>query len=198
MRKTANWTILTVLFICFISCSKDNNSTNSSSLSGNWTFNGLHALTSSTAQDNEGGVNFKTVTTSDYTTTSNGGTVNIAGNTMTGTAITYAADITAFAQSYEDNVLVDTFSSSFPIVIPPSNSSSGFEQIGTDSIHYTSGGLLGSGGSGTPAATGAKFSISGDILTLTSNVAVDKVIDTLGYTIYQHETATVVTTLKKQ
>lgn len=198
MRKKADRIILSVIIFCFIACSKDNNNTTTSAISGNWAFNGLHATTSSTASDNEGGINYKTVTTSDYTTTSNGGTVNISSNTMTGTGITYAADITAFASYYEDDVLVDTFSSNIPINIPPTNSTSGFEVIGTDSIHYTGGGILGSGGSGTPAATGAKFSVSGDILTLTSNVAVDKVIDTLGITIYQHETAVVVTTLKKQ
>jgi hypothetical protein len=57
---------------------------------------------------------------------------------------------------------------------------------------------LGSGGAGMPAASGSKFSLSGDILTLTSNVVQDKVFDTLGVTITQHETATVVTTLRKQ
>jgi hypothetical protein len=198
MRKTATWTILSAIFICFIACSKENNNTNTSALSGNWAFNGFHATTSSTAQDTEAGVVFKTVTISDYTTTSNAGTINISGNTMAGAGITYVANMNIFATDYEDGVITDTFSITVPFNIPPTSSSSTFEVIGTDSIHYTSTGIFGSGGSGTPAATGAKFSIAGDILTLTTNVAQDKVTDTLGVTIYQHESAIVVTTLTKQ
>ena len=37
--------------------------------------------------------------------------------------------------------------------------------------------MFGVGDSGTPASTGAKFSVSGDILTLTSSVVQDKVLD---------------------
>jgi hypothetical protein len=59
--------------------------------------------------------------------------------------------------------------------------------------------MFGSGGSGTPAATGAKFSVSGNILTLTSYAVQDMVQDAGGgETLTQHETATVVSTLQKQ
>jgi hypothetical protein len=199
MRKTVTLTILSALFFCFIACKKDNNNTAASNLSGNWTFQGMHAKTSATAIDNGGGINSKIVTISDYTTTSNGGTIDISGNTMTGTGITYSSDIILFATEYEDDVLLDTFSTSLPFTIPATNSSSTFEVIGKDSIHYTGSNLLGYGGSGMPAASGAKFSINGNILTLTSNVVQDKVVDEGGgETISQHETAVVVATLQKQ
>lgn len=197
MRKTTGGKVFTAILICFFSCSKDNN-TGSSTLAGTWAFNGFHAKTYSSAMDVEAGIQYTTVTTSDYTTTSNGGTVNISGNTMTGTGITYAADMNVFATDYEGTTITDTFSTSIPFNVPPTNSVSTFEVIGTDSIHYTSPGLFGSAGSGTPAASGSKFSVEGDILTLTSNVVQDKVFDTLGVVITQHETATIVATLKKQ
>ena len=186
---------------CFIACKKDNNnaSAGASSLTGSWKFMGMHATTSATAIDNGGGFNTKIVTTSDYTTTANGGTVAISGSTMTGTGITYAANIIAFATEYEDNILLDTFSTSLPFTIPATNTSSEFEVIGKDSIHYTGSNPFGSGGSGTPAATGSKFTVSGNILTLTSYVVQDKAQDEGGgETLTQHETATVVTTLQKQ
>lgn len=201
MRKPCCFIILSAILFSFTACKKDNNSSSggTSSLSGNWTFTGMHATTSSTVVDNGGGFNTKIVTTSDYKTTANGGTVAISGNTMTGTGITYAANIIAFATEYEDDVLLDTFSTSLPFTVPATNSTSQFEVIGKDSIHYTGSNLFGSGGSGTPAATGSKFSISGNILTLTSNVVQDKVQDEGGgETLTQHETATVVTTLQKQ
>jgi hypothetical protein len=200
MRNSVGFIILSAIFFCFIACKKDNNtSTSTSSLSGNWKFMGMHATTSATAEDNGGGINTKIVTTSDYTTTANGGTVAISGNTMTGTGITYAANIIAFATEYEDGILLDTTSTSLPFSVPATNSSSEFEVIGKDSIHYTGSNPFGSGGSGTPAATGSKFSVSGNILTLTSYVVQDKVQDEGGgKTLTQHETATVVATLQKQ
>jgi hypothetical protein len=118
---------------------------------------------------------------------------------MTGTGITYSANILALATEYEDDILIDTFSTSIPFTVPATNTSTEFEIIGKDSIHYTGANLFGSGGSGSPAATGAKFSVSGNILTLTSNVVQDKTQDDGGGgTLTQHETATVITTLQKQ
>jgi hypothetical protein len=198
MRTRTVWMFISVFCIFFIACKKDNNTTSTSSLSGDWTFEGFNAQTSSTDIDNEGGEIFKTVTTSNYTTTANGGTVNISGNTMTGTGITYSANMLVFVSDYDDDVLDDTLSTFLPINIPPTNSVSTFDVIGSDSIHYTGASMFGSGGNGSPASDGAKFSISGDILTLTSSVIQDKIIDTLGETIMQHETATVVATLKRK
>ena len=200
MRKSRGFIILSAIIFCFVACKKDNNSTTSTtSLSGNWKFMGMHASTSATAVDKGGGFNTKIVTTSDYTTTANGGTIAISANTMTGTGITYAANIIAFATEYEDDILLDTFSTSLPFTIPATNSSSEFEIIGKDSIHYTGSNPFGSGGSGTPAATGSKFIVSGNVLTLTSNVVQDKVQDEGGgETLSQHETATVIVTLQKQ
>ncbi len=200
MRKTAAFVIVLASLFPFISCKKDNNSpTESSALSGSWTFMGIHAITSATAVDKGGGFNTRVITTSDYTTTGNAGTVAISGNTMTGTGITYSSNIIMFATEYEDDILQDTFSTALPFTIPPTNSTSGFEVIGKDSIHYTGTSLLGSGGAGMPAATGAKFSVSGNMLTLTSYVVQDKAVDEgSGETVTQHETATVVSTLQKQ
>jgi hypothetical protein len=198
MRTRTKWIFISTVCILFTACKKDTTTTNSSSLSGDWTFEGFNAQTSSTDIDNESGEIFKNVTTSNYTTETNGGSVNISGNTMTGTGITYSANMTVFVSEYDNDVLDDTLTTYLPISIPPTNSVSTFDVIGSDSIHYTSASMFGSGGNGSPASDGAKFSISGDVLTLTSNVILDKVIDTLGETIMQHETATVIATLKRK
>jgi hypothetical protein len=50
----------------------------------------------------------------------------------------------------------------------------------------------------TPDPSGGIFSVSGNVLTLTTNTVQDKVIDSAGLTINQHETATVIATLQKQ
>jgi len=197
MNVKGNRIIAAAALICFFSCKKDNNNLALHELAGTWSFYGIHARTSSSATDVEGGIQYTTITTSEYITTANAGTIRISGNTMTGTGITYAANMNIIVTDYEGTILTDSFSTSMPVNVPPTNSTSTFEVIGTDSIHYTSSGLPGSGGSGTPA-TGSKFSIEGDIMSLTSYVVQDKVFDTLGVAITQHEEAFVVTTLKKQ
>jgi hypothetical protein len=200
MRKIMGFVVLLAFFFWLFACKKDNNSSAAaSSLTGTWTFMGMHATTSATAVDSGIGFSSKDITTSDYQTTANGGTMTISGNTMTGAGITYTANIIAFASEYEDGVLIDTFSTSIPFSVPATNSSSTFEVIGKDSIHYTGTNIFGSAGSGTPASTGSKFSVSGNILTLTSVVAKDTVSNIgTGETLTQHETATVVATLQKQ
>jgi hypothetical protein len=200
MRKIMGFVALSAVFFWLFACKKDNNSSAAtSSLTGTWTFMGMHATTSATAIDSGIGFSDKDITTSDYQTTANGGTMTISGNTMTGTGITYTSNIIAFATEYEDDVLIDTFSTSIPFSVPATNSSSTFEVIGKDSIHYTGANIFGSAGSGAPAATGSKFSVSGNILTLTSVVARDTVSTVgTGETLTQHETATVIATLQKQ
>ena len=191
---------LSAFFFWLFGCKKDNNSSASASvLAGTWAFTGMHATTSATSLDSGIGFSSKDITTSDYQTTANGGTVSISGNNMTGTGITYTANIVAFSTEYQDGILIDTFSTSIPFTVPATNSSSTFEVIGKDSIHYTGANIFGSAGSGAPAASGSKFSISGNILTLTSVVARDTVSAVgTGETLTQHETATVVATLQKQ
>ena len=200
MRKIMGFVVLSAVFFWLFACKKDNNNNAAaSSLSGTWTFTGMNAVTSATAVDSGIGFSDRDITTSDYQTTANGGTMTISGNTMTGTGITYAANIIAFTTEYEDNILIDTFSTSIPFTVPATNSSSPFEVIGKDSIHYTGTNIFGSAGSGAPAATGSKFTVSGNILTLTSVVTRDTVSNVgTGETLTQHETATVVATLQKQ
>jgi hypothetical protein len=193
--------IFFTIAFAFIACKKDSNSNNAATagLVGSWTFTGMHATTSATSLDSGIGFSSKVITTSDYQTTANGGVVAISGNTMTGTGITYAANIVAFTTNYEDDVLIDTLSTSIPFTVPATNSSSTFEVIGKDSINYTGSNIFGSAGSGAPAATGSKFSVSGNILTLTSVVVKDTVsVVGTGETLTQHEAATVVATLQKQ
>src|SRR5258708_2474337 len=155
MQKSGGFIILSTIFFCLVACKKDNNnSTSASNLSGNWTFMGMHATTLPTAVDKGAGFDTKILTTSGLITTANGGTVAISGNSMAGTGITYSANIVAFATEFENDILLDTFSTAIPFTVPPTNSSSDFEIVGKDSIHYTGSNMFGSGGSGTPAATG--------------------------------------------
>jgi hypothetical protein len=199
MKKIAIRTLLAACFVFFIACKKssNNNNSNSSVLSGNWAFMGFNAKTTTTDQYTSGSV-YKSITNAEYVTAANGGSISFSGNAITASGITYSSVDTMFETDYKDNVIVDTFTSTYPFTIPSTNSSTTFELIGTDSIHFTSANMIGFVAFRTPDPSGGIFSISGSIMTLTTNTVEDKVIDSAGFTINQHETATVIATLQKQ
>jgi hypothetical protein len=182
-----------------IACKKDSSgSGGNATVNGTWKFTGMSAITQAIAQYSDGITDFKTINNSSYKSTGNSGTVNITGSTMAGIGVTYSIADTAFATDYEDNQLVDTFSTLFSFNFPPTNSTADYTQINQDSIYFTGQGIFGTPGVSSTSATGAKLVLNGDILTMTSSVAKDTVINEGGFPITQHETATVVATMQRQ
>src|ERR1700681_915904 len=186
MRKIIIRTLISACFLIFIACKKSSNNTNPtpSVLSGNWAFMGFNAKTTTTDQYTSGSV-YKSVTNAKYTTGANGGSISFSGNAITTTGITYSSVDTMFKTDYKDNVIVDTSTSTYPFNIPPTGSSTTYELIGTDSIHFTSANMIGFVAFRTPDPSGGIFSVSGNVLTLTTNTVQDKVIDSAGSTVNQ-------------
>lgn len=164
--------------------------TGSSTITGTWKFVSMTAITQSIAQTSGGGIVFKTITNSDYTSTNNTGTMVITSNTMTGNGIGYAVSDTAFALSYENGVLIDTTSQLFNITVPPTNSSATYKQINQDSIYINP--------TATSIGTGYHIALNGNILTMTASVVRDTTINVSGVLASQHESATAITTLQRQ
>ena len=200
MKKIIFPLLTAFILLTIFSCKKDNTTSSSSPLAGNWKFISIHAQTQSTAQYSDAGSVYKTITNSAYTSTNNGGSVAITSNTMTGTGITYQVSDTAYGYDYTDNQLVDSISSPFKVNIPPVNSTASYQMIGQDSIYFTGqGGLFTvQGGSVNTTPSGAKFNISGNTLIMISSVVKDTTINSGGIPVSQHETAVVTTTLQKQ
>lgn len=167
-------------FISLISCKKDNGASGSA-LIGNWNFTSLHAKTTTTDQYNDGSGNYKTITSLEYTSTDNQGTVVINSNTLVGTGIAYKLSTNMFSSIYLENVLQDTFSFPIEVALGPVNSTTKYRLVGADSIYFEGQSLFNVDPSGSITnQTGMRYSISGKTLTLTTTVAQDTVIDNFG------------------
>jgi hypothetical protein len=93
-------------------------------LLGVWKFKSLTQENRVTTSFTEGGIAFKNVTISKYTTINNGGSLEITDKLMSNKNLTYEVDTTGMLISYENNVLIDTTIVPINIVLPPYSASS--------------------------------------------------------------------------
>lgn len=142
--------------------------TGSASVLGTWNFAGLSANTKSDASETDGTDVVRALTTADYTTTNNKGTVTFATNTFTGTGIGYDLSTTASVKFYTNGVLEDSLDMPFAYTFPPSNSSGSYKLVGTDSLYFTGGFITIGLDSMESKPIGYKYTIAGNKLTLTS------------------------------
>jgi len=174
------------LLLLFAACKKD--SGEKSALDGNWNFTSLSATTSSTeVADYGGGDVEKTVTTSSYTSTNNKGTVAIGGGVMTAKGLSYSVDINASYIYYVNDVEQDEGTLPMSYTIPPTNSVANFKLIGADSIYFPAGGFSSMGTSG---ASGGRYSLSGNTLTMIMKLDSSFVDNSLGMPVQKHDVAT--------
>ena len=142
------------------------------SLTGTWTLIGIDAHTTAAVDQVYAGDDYKDVTTSDYSTTNNGGTIAFNGGVETETGITYEANFIALDSTYLDGQLVSVNDAPYDITIPAASGTSKYQQIGSDSLYFPAGGVFTVGStSGTQTTTqGARFTIHGDTLAITTRV----------------------------
>jgi hypothetical protein len=170
-------TLLVLVSATIFSCGKEQSidtstggtgGTGSGSVLGTWNFAGLTAKTTSDVTESDGTDVIKAVTTSDYTTTNNKGTITFATNTFNSTGVAYDLNTTAFVKFYTNGVLDDSLDFPFAFSLPATNSSGSYKLVGTDSLYFT-GGFISIGlDSMATTPIGYKYTISGNKLTLTS------------------------------
>ncbi|HEV2832657.1 MAG TPA: hypothetical protein VGW31_11825 [Hanamia sp.] len=142
-----------------------------------------------TASDGE-----KLVTVSDYTTINNSGTIVIDSSNFSATGFSYEVNSTARSSFYQDNQFVDSFSSPFNVKIPSSNATSSYKLIGADSIYFQNGGLS----SGISGANGGRYTLNGNLLTITQNASKDSTFQDSGVTFHMVETILASVVMEKQ
>jgi len=196
-------TTLTLLFALLssmpiVSCSKSSTQTQDKSITGNWNFVSEQVQSQNTTQYNSGGVVYKTITVTNYTTTNDSGVINITSNMINAEGLTYLISGTAFSSSYQNGQFMDSASAPIYYYVPPTNSSSSYTQAGTDSIYFPSGGFANPSGYQSSGGSGATIYISGDtLLTLTSSFAKDSSIFLYGMPATTNYQATLITTLHR-
>lgn len=173
-------TLITIL----ISCQKEvslnqsemntgsgNNNPGSSALIGNWKFTGAQAEGHSVADATGSGISIQTISSLNYNTSNNTGTLKIEATKMSYTNFSYTATGLMKVDIYQGSNL-DTLSVPIDFSLPASSTSANYQQIGIDSIYCPGGGLISISGVGNipQQANGAKFKIENGKLTITATV----------------------------
>ena len=133
---------------------------------GSWTFVSLTGKIDQTAEFSQSGASVKAVSSSNFTSTNNDGTVTFNNSTMTANAITMAVNTTATTSIYMNGILYDTQQIPLNQTLPSQNASSDYTKIGADSLHFQDGGFLNAltGGLLPDTPTGCKLKFEGNLM----------------------------------
>jgi len=134
MKRYLIYSLLAGMVI-FYSCKKENSNTNPA-LQGNYKLKYFTSNTNSTITGSDGE---KSVTTSDYTTINNLGTIAFDGSNLTTVGVTYTINAVAKGYIYQDNLLLDSSSFPFNFTVPPFSSVASYQLAGTDSNLFPPG-----------------------------------------------------------
>jgi hypothetical protein len=223
MRINNPFLLAGILVFAFISCQKEvstelpnnnpgnttgngngNNSGNNGGSShgselGNWKFISLHATVLETAGYKMGADAVKAVTTTDYVTDDNAGTIKFDGSNMAATGLTYSVNGVSTTNMYTNNVLLNTFQMPLTGALPASDATVPYKKIGTDSIYLQNSALTAVGSSGTIQTTSAGYKLRfySDTMTMTSVYDDAQTIDASGVSTKISTHLVSVVTLKK-
>lgn len=191
--KKYNLIYLLLFFTLFISsCQKEvddliggnsNNQgggSNNTGIIGDYNFINLTAHTVAEVSVTDAGVNLKSITTSDYVTKNNVGTMKITATDMISTGVGYSIDTIMNVKTYLNGALFDDSQLPFTGTFPPTSSSSPYVKNTNDSITVIgamgvpSGGTT--GGAIPTGQVGFKYKWSADTLILTMNIATNQTV----------------------
>ena len=187
--KTLIVPLLLLTITVFTSCKKDSSGSNNPAVEGTYKLKYITAKTNSTIS---GSLGDKAVTTSDYTTINNGGTVTFSNGILSATGLTYTVDTEAKLSEYQDANLLDSTSYPFTFTLPQSNSSGSYKFVGSDSIYFPQGGITATvDGNGyyQSSAGGGHYSFNGTLLTISQSAMKDSTFDDSGETYNMIESA---------
>ncbi len=137
------------------------------SIIGNWNFVGMEAHTSSSVSITAAGEQLKTITTSDYITENNAGTVQITASQFITNGMAYSIDTTMNVKTYINGVLFDDMDMPFVASAPSSSGTSPYTRINNDSLTVTGAfGVPDPSGSIPTGPVGIRLGWSGDTLLL--------------------------------
>ncbi len=168
MKK--NPILLSAMAFClvFASCKKDGSGF-STDITGDWTFESIHAVTYAESINTLGPDIYKNVTTSDYTTINNSGTAAIDGSNITMSNTSYAVNTIAHTNMYENGVLVDTFSMPMSMALPTFSGTTAYTRVNNDSVYFSNGFIMGGGSTGAVEPSGARIKIENGKLYIMSS-----------------------------
>lgn len=151
---------------------------NNTVITGNWNFTGLNAKTNTAITVAQAGQEVKAVTTSDYSSTNNTGTLTVTNNQFIFTGIGHTVNSVANVKTYLNGILFDNTDEPFDAITPPTDNTLDYVRNSNDSLTFTNGFAIvpdpSGGTTSVPAGPmGGRINVVGDILTLTIKSVVD-------------------------
>ena|SRR5688572_5421939 len=138
-------------------------------ITGNWNFVGLSANTNVAITVSQAGQELKAVTVSSYIGENNTGTLTVTDNQFIYAGIGFTADGVQNVKTYLNGVLFDDQTLPYNQTVPPADHTTDYVRNSNDSLTFTNALLTipdPSGGSTSPAPTGARINLTGDTLTV--------------------------------
>jgi hypothetical protein len=211
MRIRSPYLLAGILAFIFISCQKEaslelprnggsGGSSNGSEI-GTWKFVGMHSITSQAVEYKFAGDAIKDVTTSDYTTENNTGTLKFDGSNCTMTGVGYGVNTIITLIEYTNGVPDSPFQAPMIVNLPPTDGTAPYKKIGSDSLYFQTGamGTVGAGGTVQSIATGYKLRYYGaDSMTMSTAYDDVQLNVTSGIPTKITSHAVIVNSLKKQ
>jgi hypothetical protein len=138
---------------------------------GTWKFVSLSGKLAQNAEFSQAGQAVKAVSSSNFTSQNNGGTVTFDNQKMTANGITMSVNTTAKTYVYVGALLLDSMQTPLNQSFPPQNATSSYSRVGADSLHFQDGGFLNAltGGLLPAIPTGCKLKFeSSNIMKMTT------------------------------
>jgi hypothetical protein len=111
------------------------------------------------------------VSSSNYITQNNAGTIDFTIDSMSVSGLAYTVSTTFTTYFYYTGTVYDTVTSPLNASLPATSMNVGYKLIGSDSMYFPNGGLLPAGLTSSSSGQGAHFVLSGDTLRLTVQAA---------------------------
>jgi len=136
---------------------------------GTWKFISLHTTYTQTTTYSNSGFSVKGVTTADFVTTKNSGTIKFDGSQMISTGMSLSINTTANTDVYVNGVKGNAVALPIDTSFAAQTDTASYQKIRPDSLYLQSGGFFGMGAGGLiPAnAVGCKLKFNGNTMTMT-------------------------------
>jgi hypothetical protein len=136
---------------------------------GTWKFISVQGTGNQTAEFSQLGVAMKAVSTSNFTSKDNGGTVTFDSSKMTATGITMSVHTNATTYVYQGSTILDSLQTPLDQTVSPQSAASDYKKIGADSLNFANGDFLDllTGGLLPNPPTGCKVAFSGNTMKMT-------------------------------
>jgi hypothetical protein len=159
---------LAVIILAATSCKKETSDDQNSSglLTGTWKFVSNVGVTTASTATSFMGMNIKVETVTSFASSNPKGAYKFGATSVNYEGVGYDYSGSLIIRQYQDNALQSADTTALDLTLPPSNASTPYKLVGTDSIYFETNAP---GSTSTAAPGGCKYKLEGNKLTFFVN-----------------------------